>query len=231
MTPGQENIVRMSHLFADLTDEEWKKLRSIISTQRAARGETIFSEGEAAHGFYMVLEGKVKILKLSAEGKEQILQIFSQSEHFAEAPVFSGKRFPAWAVALTDCVLAYFPAGDFRALLSESTSIALNMLGALSRYMHHLVAVVEELSLKEVPARLARFLLDNAGPPGATPGPREYRLATTKGDLALRLGTTSETFSRVFGRMKKLDIVSEKNRRILLHREDVLRDMVHGMKL
>jgi CRP/FNR family transcriptional regulator len=105
------------------------------------------------------------------------------------------------------------------------------MLGALSRYMHHLVAVVEELSLKEVPARLARFLLDNAGPPGTTPGPREYRLATTKGDLALRLGTTSETFSRVFGRMKKLGIVSEKNRRILLHMEDVLRDMVHGMKL
>jgi len=222
-----EAVMRKSPLFRDLTDDEWERLRAITSVIRAARGETIFMEGVEAHGFYLILDGRVKIFKLSPEGKEQILQIFSQGDHFAEAPVFSGKSFPAWAAALTGCTLAYFPAKSFRALVSESPGMALNMLGALSRYMHHLVAVVEELSLQEVPARLARFLLEKA-PAGAR---RELTLAMTKGELALRLGTTSETISRVLGRMKKRGIIAEKSRKVVLLDEGALIDITHGARL
>jgi CRP/FNR family transcriptional regulator, dissimilatory nitrate respiration regulator len=224
-----EQVIRHSPLFRELDDASWQRVSALIRLVEKKRGETIFSEGEPAHGFYMVESGTVKVFKLSPEGREQIIRIFSPGEHFGEAAVFSGGTFPASGASLTDCVLAYFPAGDFYSLVRENPDIGLNMLGAMSRYLHHLVKVIEELSLKEVPARLAKFLLEHALPPGELPnGAPQYLLPVNKGELALYLGTTAETLSRVLSRMKRRGIISEKKKTIVIHNVEALREMLMG---
>lgn len=227
-----DQIIRKSHIFRDLGDLDWQKVRALTRVMDIPRGEMIFTEGEDAHGFYMVVAGRIKVFKLSRDGHEHIIGFFSPGEHFAEAAVFSGGKFPANASPLVNSRLAYFPSDRFHSIVKDSPEIGLFMLAALSRYMHHLLSIIEELSLKDVPARLARFLLEKSAqvkvPAGAS---RELALTVTKSELALYLGTTSETLSRIIGRMKRLKIISEKKRKIIIHNEPALQEISRGQRL
>ncbi len=101
-------------LFSGLAEAQLQELAMIVIDQVFRRGQTIFLEGEEGNGFYVVNTGKVKIFKLSPDGKEQILHIFGPGEPFAEVPVFAGQRFPANAEALEESRLFFFPrAGIF----------------------------------------------------------------------------------------------------------------------
>ena len=82
-------------LFNGLPDHQLKQVREIVIEKHFQKSELIFYEGDDGIGFYVVLEGLVKIFKISLEGKEQILHIFGPGEPFGEVPVFSGQSFPA----------------------------------------------------------------------------------------------------------------------------------------
>lgn len=96
-------------LFKSLSVVQLEKLAHITTTKTLKKGEVVFSEGEKADGFYVVVRGRVKIYKLSSEGKEQVLHIVGFSEPFGEVPVFSGGRFPANAQAIEEVLLMFFP--------------------------------------------------------------------------------------------------------------------------
>jgi CRP/FNR family transcriptional regulator len=117
-------------LFEDLPKEQQEDLAMIVADQVYKRGQTIFTEGDDATGFYVGITGRVKIFKLSFEGKEQILHIFGPGEPFGEVPVFTGQHFPANAEAMED--------------------------GRIFFFFTHLI---DDLSLKEVPGRLSAYLL------------------------------------------------------------------------
>ena len=85
-----EKIIAESVLFSGLSGDELEKVAGIALLKNFGRGESIFFEGDEGNGFYMVLEGRVKIFKMSLEGKEQILHIFGPGEPFGEVPVFHG---------------------------------------------------------------------------------------------------------------------------------------------
>lgn len=142
------------------------KLEIISQIRKYPAGKTIFIENDPGTGFYGIMDGKVKIFKISSFGKEHILHIFGQGEIFAEVAVFAGQNFPANAMALEESVLTFFPRDRFKALLADNPDLSLSMLGLMSMRLRQLVGKVEELSLKEVPARLAtHFLLlrENTG--------------------------------------------------------------------
>ncbi len=181
------------HIFSDLTPREREAVDRITSTRRYARGETIFAEGQDGAGFFIVRTGRVKIYKLSADGKEQILHIFGPGELFAEAAAFDDHPYPANADALEDASVLFIPKRPFSDLIALNPRIALRMLGVMSRRLHHLAALIDDLSLKEVPARLARYLLHlRPDPPAHT----VITLDITKAQLASSLGTIPETLSR-----------------------------------
>ena len=89
-------------LFEGLPQQQQEDLARSVVEQIFHKGQIIFSEGEEGIGFFVVLTGRVKIFKLSPEGKEQILHIFSSGEPFGEVPVFKGENFPAHAQALEE---------------------------------------------------------------------------------------------------------------------------------
>ncbi|MFP3866672.1 MAG: Crp/Fnr family transcriptional regulator [Desulfobacteraceae bacterium] len=198
-------------LFEGLPEEHYADLAAIVIDRNFRKGETIFSEGDAGNGFYVVVAGRVKIFKLSREGKEQILHLFGAGEPFGEVPVFAGQRFPANAEALEDCRCFFFPRTAFVELIKGNPSLALNMLAVLSRRLRQFTRLIEDLSLKEVPGRLAAYLLYLSHQRG---GAEAVELDIPKTLLAGLLGTIPETLSRILGKMVRQGLIETNGPRI-----------------
>ena len=201
---NKKEILSMSLLFEGLLSQHLDELSDIVIEKTYSRGETIFFEGDEGNGFYMVGEGKVKIFKLSSSGKEHILHIFGQGEPFGEVPVFHGKPFPATAEAIVKTKTLFFPRTRFTQLVEKNPAIALNMLAVLSLRLRRFSTQIENLSLKEVPARLANYLIYLSEEQG-----REdvVELEISKGQLASLLGTIPETLSRIFAKMSEEGLI------------------------
>ena len=104
---NKDALLASSSLFNGLPEEQLREIAAIGVDKRYGKGVSIFFEGDPGIGFYMVASGKVKIFKMSFDGKEQILHIFGAGEPFGEVPVFHGSPFPANAETLTEAQLAY----------------------------------------------------------------------------------------------------------------------------
>jgi CRP/FNR family transcriptional regulator len=207
------DLLAASLLFSGLPAEQLREIEAIALSKTLKKGESIFFEGDPGIGFFMVAAGKVKIFKMSMDGREQILHIFGPGEPFGEVPVFHGSPFPANAETLTDAELLFFPRADFVRLLSANPSLALNMLAVLALRLRRFATQIENLSLKEVPGRLAAHLLYLAGEQGST---RAVVLDIPKGQLASLLGTSSETLSRIFAKMSEEQLIRMDGKRIEL---------------
>ncbi len=213
-------------LFRELTREHHEDLASILEDKVYKRGDPIFSEGDEGIGFYIIISGKVKIFKLSQEGKEQILHIFGPGEPIGEVAVFAGKRFPANARALEKSRGLFFPRAAFLELIQENPSLALNMLAVLSHRLRRFTAVIENLSLKEVPGRLAAYLLYLSH---KKEGMSDLILDISKGQLASLLGTIPETLSRILKKMIEAGLIqSEGPRSIRILERAVLEELARG---
>ncbi|MGW8195885.1 MAG: Crp/Fnr family transcriptional regulator [Desulforhopalus sp.] len=195
---NKEQVIGSSLLFEGLTPQQLESIYTIARVKKFNRGETIFFEGDEGVGFFMVGEGKVKIYKVSPSGKEQILHIFGEGEPFGEVPVFSGQPFPANAEALVNTKTLFFPRKLFIQLVEANPSIALSMLAVLSMRLRRFARQIENLSLKEVPARLAGYLLYLSKEQHDSD---VVKLDISKGQLASLLGTIPETLSRIFAKL------------------------------
>ena len=207
----KRELIGASVLFGGLPEEQLEAVVKIGVVKKFGKGEAIFLEGDPGNGFYMVAEGKVKIFKMSFAGKEHILHIFGTGEPFGEVPVFHGKPFPANAEALVKSSLIFFSREQFVALVHAHPTIALNMLAVLSLRLRRFVDQIENLSLKEVPARLAGYLLYLLEEQGSE---ESVELEISKGQLASLLGTIPETLSRIFARMSEEGLIDVDGKKI-----------------
>ncbi|MCI5208269.1 MAG: Crp/Fnr family transcriptional regulator [Candidatus Electrothrix sp. ATG2] len=208
---NKKHLLAESILFRGLAPPLLQQLSDLATTKKFQRGESIFFEGDAATGFYMVGQGRVKIFKMSLDGKEQILHIFGPGEPFGEVPVFHGSPFPANAVSIEPSLMLFFPRQEFIDLINNTPSLALSMLAVLSMRLRRFAAQIESLSLKEVPARLAAHLIYLTEEQNRTD---EVTLDIPKGQLASLLGTSPETLSRIFAKMTKQGLIKVKGKKI-----------------
>ena len=219
-------ILLNTSIFSGLPKDQLDKIGSIAVDRRFLKGGHIFSEGDDGNGFFIVTSGLVKIYKLSSEGKEHILHVFGPGEPFGEVAVFTGQPFPANAEAIQESHLLFFPKSDFVRLISENPSLSLNMLAVLSVRLRQFAVKIENLSLKEVPGRLAAYLLYLVDEQGAG---EVVHLIISKGQLASLLGTIPETLSRVFAKMADQHLINVKGRNItILNREELEFLAEHG---
>jgi CRP/FNR family transcriptional regulator, dissimilatory nitrate respiration regulator len=227
MAKKKQDIISNTLLFQGLGEKEIDRIGEIAVEKNFKKGDSVFLEGEESNGFYIIGEGLVKIYKLSSDGKEQILHILGPGEPFGEVPVFSGQRFPANAETITNSHVLFFPRPAFTDLITEHPSLALNMLAVLSVRLRQFTTQIENLSLKEVPARLAGYLIYLAEEQGEE---EMVTLNISKGQLASLLGTVPETLSRVFARMNTQNLIEVDDRRIKLLDLDRLEDLAESGK-
>jgi CRP/FNR family transcriptional regulator len=215
-------------LFNGLPAEQLRALSKIVERPSFTRGQPIFAEGQKANGFYVLRTGRVKIYKLSSDGKEQILHIFGPGEPFGEVPVFTGDRFPAHADALEKSEAFFFPRQAFMELIRLDPSLTMNMLAILSQRLKYFTQLVESLSLKEVPQRLAAYLLFLGE---ADHQAERLELDIAKGQLASLLGTIPETLSRILNKMSNQGFIRVDGRLIKVLDRKALESLALGVRL
>lgn len=219
------NHIANNSLFRGLPESDHEELARIGVKQDFLRGEIIFHEGEDGAGFYLVQSGMVKIYKISFDGKEQILHILGPGEPFAEVALFAGSAYPANAMAIEKSSVIFFPRQAFSDLISTQPSLALNMLGTLSLRLRQFAHMVEALSLKEVPGRLAAYiLLENE----KHQKNNEIKLPIAKSQLASLLGTIPETLSRILAKMTKQGLITATGSMISILDMEGLQDLADG---
>ncbi|MDP2939453.1 MAG: Crp/Fnr family transcriptional regulator [Candidatus Omnitrophota bacterium] len=225
-------LIRENPLFLSLTRKQLENINHIALIKKYKKEELIFSEGDLAKGFYLVISGRIKVYKLSSSGKEFILDIFTTGQTIAEAAIFSGETFPAYAEALTDSQLLYIPKAEFLRLLKESPDLSLKMLSSFSQRLRKFSVAIEELSLKEVTSRLARYILELSKQSGLrTPKGIECKLNLTKEQLAKSLGTISETLSRSLKKLKEKKAISIQANKITILNLKFLESISSGSKI
>jgi CRP-like cAMP-binding protein len=231
MVEQKKDVLKKIYLFSGLNDSDLETLSRLAINRQFARDTTIFWEGREALGFFILLAGQAKLTKSSPDGKEYILRIVNPGETFGEAAVLAEAGYPASAIALEDCQTLYFPKVDFLSLLTSSPTLARNMLATMSRLLFHLTRQLEDLSLKEVLSRLARYFLDQClKTHGRIEKDLSFDLPITKTHLASYLGTISETLSRTLARLKSLGAIAEDKGRITLKDCTLLQNIAKGSK-
>lgn len=212
--------------FKGLSDEELESIQQIAVERAYRRNQLVFSDGEEGRGFFLILSGKVKVFKMSPEGKEQILHILGTGEPLGQVAVFAGDSFPANAQAITESRLLFFPRRAFVELIMARPTLALNMLAILSNRLREFTVQIENISLKEVPARLASYLLYLSD---EQHGAECLQLHISKAQLASIIGTIPETLSRILNRMSTRGLIDVNGREIrLLDRDQLAALAEHG---
>jgi CRP-like cAMP-binding protein len=221
--------LKKTALFSRLEPESLADLGRIARVRRIDAGEVLFAAGDRATGFFVLLEGRIKLYKISPDGKEYILRMVRAGETFAEAVALSGLNYPVFAEALEPCRLAGFEVNEFRHLIRRTPQLALNMIATMAELLHALTVKIEDLSLREVGARLCRHLLERAEEVSGTPKDGlTLELETTKTALAARIGTISETLSRTFRKLQQQGLLRVERNRVTLLDCRRLREVAEG---
>jgi len=197
---GLMSSLRCCQLFTGLPAEDLATIASFTVTQRLAKGEYLFHEGEVARGCYVVQAGALNVHRVSATGKEQVIHVFRSGESLAEAALASPTGYPANARAVEASVVLLIPKAPILALIGRRPDLALRMLGSMSAHLRVLVGMLDDLTLKDVETRLLNWLVKRC--PLGTVGVATIELGSTKRVLAAELATSSETLSRTFAKLR-----------------------------
>ncbi len=211
-------ILRKSLLFSGLDEENLTEVAEIATRRSFSKGETLFSDGEPATGFYLLASGNLKLCKISPDGKEKVLHFVHPMETFAEAAFFGDGSYPAEARALEKGEALFFPREAFMGLLERNPRFSLNLIVSLSLLLRRFARQIEELTFAEVPARLAAYLLELTEKKSTTfQGITYLDLDMKKGELASRLGTVSETLSRSLKKLKEEGVIDVEGSRVVIN--------------
>lgn len=212
-----ECLPPLSHFppFRGLEESELARVASLARRQQFPRGSFLLREGEPCEQVHFIARGRVRVSKVSVEGRLQVLALLGPGEGLNLVPALDGGPNPASAEALTEVVVYSFSCRDFLRLLREIPQVAINVLADFGTKLRRLVDLVEDLSFRTVSGRLARFLLSEAQ---ALPGRR-----WTQEEIAAYLGTVREMVGRVLRTWQEEGIVRVERGRVVILRPDVLR--------
>ncbi len=196
-----ENTLRTCRFFKGLPPSDLEAITAFSILRSLAKDEYLFHEGGAAEGFYVVQKGAVNVHRTNAAGREQVLHVFRSGEAFAEAALASETGYPANARATESTTVVMVPKAPFLGMLRARPELALRMLASMSQHLRILVALVDDLTLKDMETRLANWLLRRCPQP-LTKAPAIVSLDQSKKVLAAEMGATSETFSRALAKLR-----------------------------
>lgn len=172
-------------------------------------GFSLFRAGDRCSGLYLVLEGRVRIYRTASDGREQTMALEGAGRPVAELPLFDGGPYPASASTIEPSRLAFLPRTEFEHAFRTNPDVAAAVVRALGGRLRHLVQLVETIAFRDVAARLAMLLADEADQRGVA-GPEDgvtVALERTQEQLATEIGTARESVSRAFKQLKAKGLI------------------------
>lgn len=223
--------LRRVPFFAVLPPVELAALSGHCVARRLVKDETLVAEGDPCDGLFVIQSGAVKLFKMAENGREQILVIERAGSTVGELSVFDGGNFPASAVATEDSSLLFLPKREFLELCGRNSEVAFAVIRVLAWRIRYLASLVEELSLKEVSHRLARFLRNRALSSGVrTKRGVEFPLEETNQEIGAEIGTVRDLVSRNLRRFVDRGIIRLERRRVIVLDMAELEAQVAGTK-
>jgi CRP-like cAMP-binding protein len=215
------DTLRQSHLFSRLTDLQLARVYRHSKVVQLEDGQLLFAQGEEVSCFYLVVQGKIKLYRVSPDGQEKIIEIVPAGEVFAEALMFMDQPYyPVSSAALSDSVVVGIDAKDFKAMLWDSVDTCLLLLGDMSFRLRKLIHEIDTLTLHSGTCRVASYLLQHA------PEDQEcFDLDIAKSVIAARLSIKPETFSRIIKNLREQGIISIEGNKITIHNRDALKGL------
>ena len=218
---GKAQTLRSSSIFSSLNDDELGELANLAIERNFMPNEFIFWDGDTPEWFYIVAEGKVKVLKHSSLGKEFIIAFFGPGEMFGEIAVLENKPYPASAQAVAETKVAGIRREDFLSFLANRPQVALRIINVLAGRLRDAQGRLRDLAGERVEQRLASVLLMLSTKLGLT-------LPFTRQEIADMAGTTTETAIRVMSQLKDREIIRSVRGKVIILNEEKLRLLSEG---
>lgn len=222
MDASDFRIVRATPLFGAMSENAAREFLGAQSVRVYEKGMLLFQQGEPANCFFVVLDGWVKIYRMTPDGSEAVVGVFRRGETFAEAAIFLGGRFPVAAETVTACRLVRIDGEMLRRRIREQPDLALSMLASASYHLKFLVEQIEQMKLLSAPQRVADFLV---GLCPSSDGPQTVELPYDKMLLANRLGMKPESLSRALAKLRPLGVTVDREF-VSIRSVEALRDFV-----
>jgi CRP-like cAMP-binding protein len=229
-TRAEPELLAQVGLFADLTTAELVGLASLMRPRPYGKDEVIYLRGDPGTAFYVIASGKVKIALTSPDGKELILRRLGPGGFHGELALLDDEPRSADAVATDSSVLLVLQRDAFRQFLAEHPEIATKLLGTVSQYLRRNAELIQDATFLDVPARLARILLELASEPGAAELPPPGAIIPDRmkqGELAALVGATRESINKWLGSFEKQGLISYDKGQITLLRPSGLKQRIY----
>jgi CRP/FNR family transcriptional regulator len=205
-------VLKHVPLFEGLPPQQLELLAGCARENRYRSGEAVFMDAQEAKALYLIIWGRVKIFKTSSEGREQTIFIFGPGEPFC-LTAMTDEVSPASATALEDTRIIYFPSEMLENVARTEPALLFNLMLVLIRRLKESLMLIESLSLKEIPQRVAAYILNTLEREG---DPDTIELDISQRELAKILGTIPETLSRVFKKFAQDGILRVENRTVTI---------------
>jgi CRP/FNR family transcriptional regulator len=218
---------RARHPFDHLPPDVQTRLRGLLHTRTFKAGEQLFAQGEPGSAIYLLVTGRVKIVRVTPEGHESILCMRGPGEYFCPVPVLDGGTQLGAAVAISDGVLLWAERDAFCALCESSPELLATAQGDCLAEVRHLLNRLEAFAFRSVNERLAVAVLDESRHQH-TDGLPADELRLTQQELAELVGASRETVSRILSRLEREGVVALRRGRVIIRDRARLTQLAQG---
>jgi len=213
--------LKVSHLFSALSEQQLDRVRRHSHITDMVEGESLFFQGDEVSSFYLLQSGRIKLYRVSPEGKEKVVEIVEPGVAFAEALMFLDRpNYPVTATAIAPSRVIGINCREFKKMLSESIDTCFLLLGEMSFRLRSLIHEIDTLSLDTGTVRTVSYLLSQAPEDSDS-----YQLQVAKSVIASRLSVKPETFSRILKNLHEQNIVTIEGRNVTIHDRDAMFDL------
>jgi len=223
-TRGDLDISARIPVFSGLQSEALGVLLAQASVIKLRPGHVLFRQGEPALAFFIIVEGWIKLYRVTPAGDEAVLNVLTTGESLAEAVTFASGRHPATACAVTRARVVMIPADHVMNCIREMPEIAFAMIASTSQHLHRMIQRIEQLTAQSATQRVADFLAALAP---CSKGPCTIELPYDKSVIAGRLGLKPESLSRIFAKLRPIG-VDVRASRVVVSEIAQLRGLVTG---
>ncbi len=221
-----QDTLHESVLFKSLPVELADELTAASNVVKFDRGETLFIQGDRAEFMFVILEGWVKLTRITPSGDEIVVTVYTDGQSFGEAAALQKEDFPVSATAVTDCRLLKVRSDLVLRTIQSQPEVALAIIISTFHHLHEFVLQIEEMKALSSVERLASFLMGLAP---VQEGSCTFSLPYDKGLIAGRLGMKPESLSRAFHRLRQVGVVVSRNN-VAISDVDRLHDFIEREK-
>ncbi len=205
--------LKSSHLLSGLSEAQLEDVRKHAHFSELEEGKALFCQGDDVSSFYLVISGKIKLFRVSQEGKEKVVDIVNPGDTFAEALMFMDQpMYPVNATALMNCKVLGINSRHFKNMLRDSVDTCFLLMGSMSSRLRGLIQEIDTLSLNTGTVRIVSYLLQHAPDDSDC-----FDLDIAKSVIASRLSVKPETFSRILKNLHTQNILTISGRKVTIH--------------